>query len=83
MTVQYIDIAHLIWGKDTVALKGNTTMKKLIPVGGTLLKPPRNSSSFIHIICKGNTIFFVEFQYNLDCSDPSRRKKIHSNIQSF
>ena len=37
VTIQYIDIAHAIWGKNIADLKWNTTRKKLIQVEGDIV----------------------------------------------
>ena len=41
VTVQDINIAHTIWGKNIEALKGKTTMKKPIHVEGEIVKTPK------------------------------------------
>jgi hypothetical protein len=38
VTVQDIDVARKIWGKNIAALKGNTTRSKLIPVARECVK---------------------------------------------
>ena len=41
VTVQDIYIVHAIWGKNTAALKGNTTRKTPIHVTGDIVKNPK------------------------------------------
>ena len=41
MTVQYIDIANEIWGKNIEAFKGKTTGKKPIHMSGDIIKIPK------------------------------------------
>ena len=41
MTVQYIDIANEIWGKNIEAFKGKTTGKKPIHVAGYIVIIPK------------------------------------------
>jgi hypothetical protein len=40
VTVQDIDVARTIWGKNIAALKGKTTRSKLIPVARDYFKVP-------------------------------------------
>jgi hypothetical protein len=40
VTVQYIDVALKIWGKNINALKGKTTRRKTIPVARDYVKVP-------------------------------------------
>ena len=41
MTIQDIDITHIIWGKKIEALKGNTNRKKPIHMAGDIVKIPK------------------------------------------
>ena len=59
MTIQYIDIAHRIWGKNIVALKGNTTRKKTIHLSGDTVKKPKELVKFHKEVFMIADIFFV------------------------
>ena len=41
VTVEDIDVAQIIWGKDIAALKGKTTRKKPTPADGNALRVPK------------------------------------------
>ena len=41
VTVQYVDIAQKIWGKNIAALKDNDTRKKPIHMAGDIVKTPK------------------------------------------
>ena len=58
MTVQEIDVAIAIWGKDIFALKVNTTRKKTIPEPEDLIQSPKDLIK-LHSIVMTVEIFFV------------------------
>jgi transcriptional regulator of NAD metabolism len=41
VTVQDVDVAHKIWGKDNASLKGKTTRSKTNPVARDYVKAPK------------------------------------------
>jgi hypothetical protein len=65
MTVQYIDVARKIWGKNIAALKGKTTWRKSVPVARDYVKSPMelmklHKEVFLrtNIFCVNNIPFF-------------------------
>ena len=91
VTVQYVDIAQKIWGKNIAALKDNDTRKKPIHMAGDIVKTPKELVKLHkgiydsrHIISKWSTIVYLfKSQYYLHRSEPYRIQKTHHNIQRF
>jgi hypothetical protein len=59
MTVQYIDVARKIWGKNIAALKGKTTWSKSIPVARDYVKLPTELMKLHKEVFLTTYIFFV------------------------
>ena len=57
--VQYIDIAHAIWGKNITSLKGKTTRNKLIHVSGDIVVISRQLIKIYNDVFMTEDIFFV------------------------
>jgi hypothetical protein len=60
MTVQYIDVARKIWGKNIAALKGKTTWSKSIPVARDYIKVPMELMKLHKEVFLTTYIFFVK-----------------------
>jgi hypothetical protein len=60
VTVQYIDVARKIWGKNIAALKGNTTRSKSIPVARDCVKAPMDTMKLHKEVSLTTDIFFVK-----------------------
>jgi hypothetical protein len=59
VTVQDIDMALMIWGKNIAALKGKTTRRKTIPVARDYVKVPLELTKFQKEVFLTTDIFFV------------------------
>jgi hypothetical protein len=59
VTVQYIDVARKIWGKNIPALKGKTTRSKSIPVSRDYVKVPMELMKLHKEVFLTTYIFFV------------------------
>jgi hypothetical protein len=59
MTVQYINVALKIWGKNIAALKGKTTRSKSIPVDRDYVKLPMELMKLHNEVFLTTDIFFV------------------------
>jgi hypothetical protein len=59
VTVQYIDVAQKIWGKNIAALKGKTTWSKSIPVAREYVKEPMELMKLHKEVFLTTYIFFV------------------------
>jgi hypothetical protein len=59
VTVQDIDVAHAIWGKNIAALKGKTTRKKPIPVADSVMRVPTELLRLHKDVFLTCDIFFV------------------------
>jgi hypothetical protein len=59
VTVQYIDVALKIWGKNIAALKGKTTRSKTIPVARDCVKVPLELMKLHKEVFLTTGIFFV------------------------
>jgi len=59
VTVEDIDVAQIIWGKDIAALKGKTTRKKPMPLEGNALRVPRAILKLHKYVVLAMDIFFV------------------------
>jgi hypothetical protein len=59
VTVQDVDVAHAIWGKNIASLKGKTTRKKPIHVAGDLMKVPKELLSLHKDVYLTADLFFV------------------------
>ena len=59
VTVQDVDNAHKIWGKNVAALKGKTTRKKPIHVAAGFVKVPRELLRLHRDVTLTADIFFV------------------------
>jgi hypothetical protein len=59
VTVQDIDLALKIWGKNIAALKGNTTRRKMIPVARDYVKVPLELMKLHKEAFMTTAIFFV------------------------
>ena len=59
MTVQDIDIAHGIWGKNIADLKGKNTGKKPIQVTGEMVKNPKEIMELHKEVFMTEDILFV------------------------
>jgi hypothetical protein len=59
VTVQYIDVALNIWGKNIAALKGKTTRSKSIPVARDYVKVPMELMNLHEEVFLTTDIFFV------------------------
>ena len=59
VTVQDIDIATKVWGKDVAALKGKTTRHKPLPVAMNLVKIPKELLKLHKEVFLTADIFFV------------------------
>jgi hypothetical protein len=59
VTVQYIDVALKIWGKNTASLKGKTTRSKSIPVARDYVKVPMELMKLHKEVFLTTYIFFV------------------------
>ena len=59
VTVQDIECAHKIWGKDIAALKGKTTRSKPIHVAGDFVKVPKELLKLHQEVYLTTDIFFV------------------------
>jgi hypothetical protein len=59
VTVQYIDVALKIWGKNIAALKGKTTRRKTIPVAKDYVKLPMELMKLNKKVFIMTDIFFV------------------------
>ena len=71
VTVQDIDIAPAIWGKNISALKGNTTRKKLIHVSGEIVIIPKELIEIQKYVFMIAEIFFINgipFFISLSCN---------------
>jgi hypothetical protein len=70
VTVQYIDVARNIWGKNIAALKGKTTRSKSIPVARDYVKVPSELMKLHKEVFLTTDIFFVNkipFFLKLSC----------------
>jgi hypothetical protein len=75
MTIQYIDVATKIWGKNIVALKGKTTHSKMHPMDRDYVKVPKELLKLHKEVFLTTDIFFVKkipFKYVLQLSITSR-----------
>jgi hypothetical protein len=59
VTVQDIDVARKIWGKNTAALKGKTTRSKSIPVARDYVKVPMEIMKLHKEVLLTTDILFV------------------------
>ena len=59
-TLQYIDVAISIWGKDIFSIKVNTTRKKTIPVTEDLIQVPKDIIRLHSDFIMTADIFFVK-----------------------
>jgi hypothetical protein len=59
VTVQYIDVARKIWGKNITALKGKTTRSKSIPLARDYVKVPMELMKLHKDVFLTTYIFFV------------------------
>jgi hypothetical protein len=59
VTVQYIDVAQKIWGKNIAALKGKTIRSKSIPVARDYAKVPMELMKLHNEVFLTTDIFFV------------------------
>jgi hypothetical protein len=59
VTVQYINVARKIWGKNIAALKGKTTRSKTIPVARDYFKVPMELMKLHKEVFLTTEIFFV------------------------
>jgi hypothetical protein len=59
MTIQYIDVATKIWGKNIAALKGKTTRSKTHPVARDYVKVPKELLKLHKEVFMTTDIFFV------------------------
>ena len=59
MTVQDIDVAIAICGKNIFSLKGNTTRKKIIPATEDLIQVPKELIKLHRYIVMTSDTFFV------------------------
>jgi hypothetical protein len=59
VTVEYIDVARKIWGKNIAALKGKTTRIKSIPVARDYVKVPMELMKLHREVFLTTDIFFV------------------------
>ncbi|MGL5934526.1 MAG: hypothetical protein ACRCZI_02770, partial [Cetobacterium sp.] len=59
VTVEDINVAQSVWGKDISALKGKTTRKKSTPVHGSEMKVPRDLLKLHRDVTMSIDIFFV------------------------
>jgi hypothetical protein len=59
VTVQDVDVAHAIWGKNIASLKGKTTRKKPFHVAGDLMKVPKELLSLHKDVYLTVDLFFV------------------------
>jgi hypothetical protein len=59
MTIQDIDVATKIWGKNIVALKGKTTRSKTHPVARDYVKIPNELMKLQKEVFLTTDIFFV------------------------
>jgi hypothetical protein len=59
VTVQYIDVARKIWGKNIAALKGKTTWSKSIPVARDYVKVPMELMKLHKEVFLTTNILFV------------------------
>ena len=59
VTVQDVDVAHAIWGKDIAALKGKTTRRKPIPVADSVMNVPRELKKLHKNVTLAVDLFFV------------------------
>ena len=59
MTVQDIEISHVIWGKNIASLKRNTTRKKPIHVAGYIVIIPKGLINLYKYVFMIAYILFV------------------------
>ena len=59
VTVEDVNVAHKIWGKDIAALKGKTTRKKPISVATDFVKVPKEILKLHQEVLLTTDIFFV------------------------
>jgi hypothetical protein len=59
VTIQYIDVAMNIWGKNIAALKGKTTRSKTHPVARDYVKVPKELLKLHKEVFMTTFIFFV------------------------
>jgi hypothetical protein len=59
VTIQYIDVAMKIWGKNIVTLKGKTTRSKMHPVARNYVKFPKELLKLHKEVFMTPDIFFV------------------------
>jgi hypothetical protein len=59
MTIQYIDVAMKIWGKNIASLKGKTTRRKTHPVARDYVKVPKELLELHKEVFLTTDIFFV------------------------
>jgi hypothetical protein len=59
MTIQDIDVATKIWGKNIAALKGKTTRSKMHPVARDYVKVPKELLKLHKEVFLTTDIFFV------------------------
>jgi hypothetical protein len=59
VTIQYIDVATNIWGKNIAALKGKTTRSKSHPVARDYVKVPKELLKLHKEVFLKNGTFFV------------------------
>ena len=70
MTVEDVDVASKIWGKNIAALKGKTTRSKPIPVAWVFLKVPTELLKLHKEVFLTVNIFFVnKIQFFLSLSN--------------
>ena len=62
VTVNDIDVATEVWGKDISALKGKTTRRKPVPVQGNIMKVPKDFMRLHQDVFLTLDIFFVTAQ---------------------
>jgi hypothetical protein len=60
ITIQYIDVATKIWGKNIATLKGKTTRSKTHPVARDYVKVPKELSKLQKEVFLTTDIFFVK-----------------------
>jgi hypothetical protein len=59
MTIQYIDVATNVWGKNISALKGKTTRRKTHPMARDYVKVPKELLKLHKEVFLTTDIFFV------------------------
>jgi hypothetical protein len=79
VTVQDINVARNIWGKNTAALKSKTTQSKLIPVARDYVKVPMELmklhkevflTTYIFLLTLSREICFTSVNYLVDRTVP-------------